>query len=237
MFLRWANVPSHNALILPNTVAEQFNWIGKRNPRPAEHVWAGSKVMLTVSRLSTREGYKGHDKVIRCMPALSREYDSLIYAIAGVGDQQDALQSLADSLDVGHRVRFLGRIGHEELPSLYRDADVFVMPSTGEGFGIVFLESIACGTPAIAGNCDGARDPLHDGALGVLSEDGGLTECIREALGAGDSSAENRHYRASRAESAVRHFGRLAFSANTLAVTHRALGFASEGTNVGQVDH
>ena len=56
----------------------------------------------------------------------------------------------------------------EELPDYFRLADVFVMPSTGEGFGIVFLEAMATGVRVIAGNQDGSRDALCDGALGTL---------------------------------------------------------------------
>jgi glycosyltransferase involved in cell wall biosynthesis len=50
----------------------------------------------------------------------------------------------------------------------YRMCDVFAMPSKGEGFGIVFLEALACGRPVIAGNCDGSRDAVLDGELGFL---------------------------------------------------------------------
>ena len=51
---------------------------------------------------------------------------------------------------------------------MYSASDVFIMPSTGEGFGIVFLEALASGLPVIAGNKDGSTDPLKDGELGIL---------------------------------------------------------------------
>ena len=57
-------------------------------------------------------------------------------------------------------------VAGEELPDYYRLADVLVMPSTGEGFGIVFLEAMACGIDVIGGNQDGSIDPLGDGAVG-----------------------------------------------------------------------
>jgi len=235
MFLHWADVPSYNVLVLPNTVGEQFHWNGKCHSRGAEHMWAGKKVMLTVARLSSEEAYKGHDRVIRCLPALSADFDNLIYVIAGVGDQQHALQALADSLDVGHAVQFLGKVARDELPALYREADLFVMPSTGEGFGIVFLESLACGTPVIAGDGDGARDPLQDGALGMLSDDGNLTACIHKALRLNTSPGGNKKIRALQAESVVRHFGRAAFFTSAIATTGRALGI--EPLGAGQLDH
>jgi phosphatidylinositol alpha-1,6-mannosyltransferase len=72
-----------------------------------------------------------------------------------------------------------------DLPDLYRAADVFVMPSTGEGFGIVFLEAMRSGIPAIGGNGDGSMDPLRDGTAGyaVSCDDRGeLLDAIRSAL-------------------------------------------------------
>ena len=228
MFLRWACLPTHRVLVLPNTVGEQFNQNGKRDLQIANHELAENTVILTVSRLSTKEGYKGHDRVIGCMPELCAEFDNLVYAIAGAGDLQGSLQKLADSLGVGHAIKFLGPIGPNELPSVYRGADVFVMPSTGEGFGIVFLESIACGTPVIAGDSDGARDPLHDGALGMLCDDASLATSIRQALRSARTPMSNENSNGARAESVMRHFGRTAFSATVLAMTDRVLDMEFE---------
>src|SRR5262249_8559065 len=60
-----------------------------------------------------------------------------------------------------------GMVAPKELADYYRVADVFVMPSTQEGFGIVFLEAAASGLPLIGGNRDGSLDALADGSLGI----------------------------------------------------------------------
>ena len=80
----------------------------------------------------------------------------------------DYLRSVAQTFDVAGRVIFAGKVPHEELPDYFRTADVFVMPSVKEGFGIVFLEAAACGLPVIGGNRDGSVDALADGVIGTL---------------------------------------------------------------------
>jgi glycosyltransferase involved in cell wall biosynthesis len=67
-------------------------------------------------------------------------------------------------------VSFAGFVAPDELVDHYRLADVFAMPSTGEGFGVVFLEAMACGTPVLGGNRDGSVDALDGGRLGLLVE-------------------------------------------------------------------
>ena len=76
------------------------------------------------------------------------------------------LESLAVECGVAKNVQFAGLVPPEKLPDYFRLADVFVMPSTGEGFGIVFLEAMATGVCVIGGNQDGSADPLADGELG-----------------------------------------------------------------------
>jgi phosphatidyl-myo-inositol dimannoside synthase len=61
-----------------------------------------------------------------------------------------------------------GFVADEEVTDHYLLADVFVMPSKGEGFGIVYLEAMACGLPVIAGNKDGSTEALQFGELGTL---------------------------------------------------------------------
>jgi glycosyltransferase involved in cell wall biosynthesis len=70
----------------------------------------------------------------------------------------------------------------EELVDHYRMADIFVMPSTGEGFGIVFLEAMACGIPAIGGNADGSTDPLSGASAGQAMPLEQIADCIAEIL-------------------------------------------------------
>ena len=69
-----------------------------------------------------------------------------------------------------------GFVSDEELCDHYNLCDVFAMPSKGEGFGIVYLEALACGKPVLAGNKDGAVDPLINGELGCLVDPDNLQE-------------------------------------------------------------
>src|SRR5262249_25265519 len=96
------------------------------------------------------------------------------------------LEALATEKGVAEKVRFAGLVPLKELPDYFRLADVFVMPSMCEGFGIVFLEAMASGIPVIGGNKDGSVDPLADGVLGTArnpEDDKELASAICTALG------------------------------------------------------
>jgi glycosyltransferase involved in cell wall biosynthesis len=86
-------------------------------------------------------------------------------------------------------VQFAGSVPSEELPDYFRLADVFVMPSVAEGFGIVFLEAMATGVRVIGGSKDGGRDALCDGALGTLVDPENSEELASAILAALDDSA------------------------------------------------
>lgn len=124
--------------------------------------------LLTVCRLDASEGYKGVDRVLQALPQVIASIGPLRYLVAGRGDDLPRLQRLAMSLGLENVFDPVGFVATAELPSLYSRADAFVMPSTGEGFGIVFLEAMACGTPVLAGNRDGSADALNGGELGLL---------------------------------------------------------------------
>jgi phosphatidylinositol alpha-1,6-mannosyltransferase len=164
--LQWVGIDPAQVKVLPNTVDSRF----RPGPKPdyllERYEARGRKVLMTVSRLARSDQYKGHDRVIRALPRILLNYPETIYIIVGDGDDCPRIRALTEQCGVSDKVRFTGRVAHEELPDHLRLADVLVMPSTGEGFGIVFLEAMASGIHVIGGNQDGSLDPLADGVLG-----------------------------------------------------------------------
>ncbi|MCP3978828.1 MAG: glycosyltransferase family 4 protein [bacterium] len=167
--LEWCAIPPQRVEVLHNTIDLQRFTPG---PRPAELVRRfevdDTKVLVTVGRLASWERYKGHDRVIPLLRELRDRIGPLRYLIAGEGDDRPRLEALVRETATEDLVTFAGYVPDEQLLDLYRLADVFVMPSTGEGFGIVFLEAMATGCPVIAGNRDGSVDALANGELGRL---------------------------------------------------------------------
>lgn len=152
--------------VLPNAVhLEQYGIRPRRPDLVARYGLEGKRVLLTVGRLAGEERSKGFDEVLEVLPQLP---DDVVYMIAGGGHDMPRLRDKAMTLGVGKRVVFTGLFPESEKPDLYNLADVYVMPSRGEGFGFVFLEALASGLPAIGSRVDGGREALLDGELGVL---------------------------------------------------------------------
>ena len=146
------------------------------------------RVLLTVGRISSSERYKGHDTMLRVLGALSGEY---VWLVIGYGDDLSRLSRKAKELGVFEKIRFLGEIRNDKLIDYYNLCDVFVMPSKGEGFGIAFLEALACGKPVIGGNMDGSTEPLMNGKLGFLVDPDSVEEII-QAISLAFTRDENR---------------------------------------------
>ena len=129
--------------------------------------------LLTVARL---DPHKGHARVLEALAHHLRDIPGVRYLIAGSGPEGAALRRLAASLGVEGQVEFLGYVPDEELPDLYRAADIFVMPSGFmpgrldyvEGFGIAYLEAAASAKPVVAGASGGTADAVVDGVTGLL---------------------------------------------------------------------
>jgi phosphatidylinositol alpha-1,6-mannosyltransferase len=187
--------------VLPNTVGDEFVSSDRPNLLESRMPHTGRPRLLTVGRLSASERYKGQDLVIQALPQLLPRFPQLQYLIAGDGDDLPRLRQLAANLGVAAHVSFLGHVAHADLPDLYRLADLYVMPSSGEGFGIVYLEAMACGTPALGLAGDGSVDPLADGELGVVC---GAPEQLVETL---QKALRNTPERTGLAQRARRRFG------------------------------
>jgi glycosyltransferase involved in cell wall biosynthesis len=133
-------------------------------------------VILTIARLAGEERYKGYDQIIRALPTIIKTIPDVHYLLGGKGGDRPRIEKLIQDLDLEDYVTLAGFIPDEELADHYNLCDVFAMPSKGEGFGIVYLEALACGKPTIGGNQDGAIDALCNGELGVLVDPDDLTE-------------------------------------------------------------
>jgi phosphatidyl-myo-inositol dimannoside synthase len=164
--LAWAVMPPERVVVVPNTVGDLFTPGDGSALRTAWDL-VGRTVLLTVGRLDAREQYKGHDRVIAAIPKLVEHGHDIAYVVIGNGDDRTHLTGIATRLGVADRVRFVGFVTPGTLAQAYRMADFFVMPSSGEGFGIAFLEAMACGKPALGLAIGGARDALADGELGT----------------------------------------------------------------------
>jgi glycosyltransferase involved in cell wall biosynthesis len=110
--------------------------------------------------------YKGVHFVIRAFAECGAA--DAVLEIAGAGDYRPELEALARSLDLGDRVRFLGRISESEKLSLLRRAWALAFASPKEGWGITNLEAAACATPVVASNSPGIRESVRDGETGFL---------------------------------------------------------------------
>jgi phosphatidyl-myo-inositol dimannoside synthase len=122
---------------------------------------------LIVGRMSARERYKGHDALIEAWPLVRRAIPGARLVIAGDGDDASRLREKA----APDSITFLGRVDEARLAALYRDATFFVMPSTDEGFGLVYLEAMRASTPCIAAR-GAAEEIITDGRDGLIVDAG-----------------------------------------------------------------
>jgi phosphatidylinositol alpha-1,6-mannosyltransferase len=168
-FSTWSKVSFEQASIIPNCVDLHRFRPEHRDPMLVErYSLQAHKVLLTVGRLAPEERYKGFDEVIESMPHLLKRFPKLRYLIVGDGADRSRLQAKAITLGVADNVIFTGWIPESEKVAHYNLADAYVMPTSGEGFGIVLIEAAACGIPVIGSGLGGSREALLDGRLGRL---------------------------------------------------------------------
>jgi len=131
----------------------------------------GKKILLTIGRLVKR---KGHLEVLKSLPEILEKYPNLAYLVGSDGPEKQSLKEYVEKFNLGNYVFFTGEIRKEELPSFYRIADIFIMPTLElddgdvEGFGIVYLEANAFAKPVIASKSGGTANAVIDNKTGLL---------------------------------------------------------------------
>jgi D-inositol-3-phosphate glycosyltransferase len=142
-------------------------WLAARQALGLE---ASSRIVLFVGRI---QRLKGLEVLLRAFARLG-DLDARLVVVGGqrgTGHESREIgrvQHLAAKLGLEDRTRFVGAVAHEQLPLYYSAADVTVMPSSYESFGLVAVESLACGTPVVATRVGGLSSLVRDGETGLL---------------------------------------------------------------------
>jgi glycosyltransferase involved in cell wall biosynthesis len=122
---------------------------------------------LFVAALDRAHHMKGLDRLLE---AMARFEIDMVLLVVGDGDLRSTYQAQAQSLGLTPRVLFAGIVENKVMPDFYRSADFTILPSFAESFGIIFIESMACATPVIAGNVPGARTVVTDCVDGYYTD-------------------------------------------------------------------
>ncbi|MEP7702679.1 glycosyltransferase family 4 protein [Paraglaciecola sp. 25GB23A] len=170
---KWDSPPSKTFVINPGVDALQFSPATPDENIKATLNWENRNVILTVGRLQER---KGHDMLMKALPAIVDKFPLTLYAIIGNGEQKEHLKKLVETLSMEKHVMFMDEINDQQMIQCYQQCDVFVLPNRTvdndiEGFGIVLVEAQACGKPVIAGNSGGTSETMK------INESGFIVDC------------------------------------------------------------
>lgn len=140
----------------------------------------GQRIVLFAGKLT---GFKGVDVLLRAAARYEAAPPDVVTLLAGSGEEEEALHALRDRLGLS-RTYFLGHQSQESLRRLYNAADLFVMPSRREPFGLVALEAMACGLPVVATNQGGLPEFVKPevGSLVDVDDEAGLADAVLAEL-------------------------------------------------------
>jgi D-inositol-3-phosphate glycosyltransferase len=146
---------------------ERFRPLDKEEAR-RQLGFEDERIILFVGRI---EPLKGVDILINAASMLESDMECSVLIVGGDESSRAAvadLQNLSNGLGMGHRVAFVGAVDHDNLPLFYNAADVCVVPSHYESFGLVAVEAMACGVPVVASRVGGLTGTVKDGETGYL---------------------------------------------------------------------
>jgi len=158
--------PTQKIAVIPNGVESDLFVPDEKHVKNRDNTLR----LITVSRLINR---KGIDHTLKAIAGLRDKNISLL--VVGTGSYENALKELCTKLGLDGIVKFHGYCPREELYKLYSKADVFILPSLVESFGLVFAEAMACGLPVIGGRTGGVPELIKD-ENGILVEPGNVDE-------------------------------------------------------------
>ena len=159
-----------DALVIPNGVDQkEFKPDPQKRKTRKELGLDTENLIICISRLEPKNGT---EDLIKAAKILKDKIEDFKIAIMGSGSQKKKLEKITRELKLENSVIFLGDIPHGAVPKYLACADVFVRPSLAEGFGIVFIEAMACEVSVIGTPVGGILDFLHNNKTGLFCEPG-----------------------------------------------------------------
>lgn len=159
---------NENIFMLPSAVDGSIFQIKNKNQTLLDRFEINSRpIILSLARLSTPE-HKGQDRVLASLPYVLEKIPNAVYLIVGGGRDERVEAFLKMHPELKSSVIFVGPASNGERVDYYNLGDVYVLPTKFEGFGIVFIESLACGVPVVASDGYGCREGLLNGELGLV---------------------------------------------------------------------
>jgi glycosyltransferase involved in cell wall biosynthesis len=139
-------------------------------------------MLLSVSRLQLSERYKNIEEVIASLPAVLHQLPDAFYVVIGDGPKRQHFRDMAQHMGLAAKVILPGWVPDHLLASYYAACDLFVLPSTKEGFGIVFLEAMGHAKPCIGARAGGIPEVVRDGVTGLLVDASDLPRSLPSAI-------------------------------------------------------
>ncbi|WIW47821.1 glycosyltransferase family 4 protein [Bradyrhizobium sp. 62B] len=209
-------IPTNQFCFLPNAIdiTPQLSASRQRAGRPT---------ILAVSRLGTGDEEKHLDKVIRGVALLKDKLPEIVCEIVGDGPLRSGLEQLARELDVANAVLFRGRLSDEEKEKAYNRAWAFVLPSSKEGFGIVYLEAWLHRLPVICSTKGAAPEVVTDGADGFVVDPDNISALADAMFRLLIDEDISRSFGENGLTKVLRHYSQSNFSKNLEAILDDAL--------------
>ena len=179
----WLQLPSGSVLTIPNGIdpnRDSGHAVQRVTVEPSPCLGPNTQVLMAVGSLTE---HKDHRTLLEAVAGLTEMGLDVACLIVGTGPLEQTLRAMAAELGLTDRVRFLG--ARDDVPALMKEADLFVHPSTREGFGLVVAEAHAAGLPVVATDVGGVREIVRDGVSGYLVAPGdadGMTKALSRLL-------------------------------------------------------
>jgi glycosyltransferase involved in cell wall biosynthesis len=150
-------------IILPNGIElENFKDI---YPREQQNI-----IKKTIIFVGGLKPIKGIDYLIKAMKIITEKSPDTNLLIVGDGTERKKLETLVRELNLQNSISFAGKVTNEQIPKYMAQADVFVLPSLSEGFGIVVVEAMASGLPIVTTNVRGLPELVKNGENGFIAK-------------------------------------------------------------------